>query len=290
MKVCKGCGVARDAFAFLIRVVRGGDPVTTALCATCRASARKTCVQCRIEKDVEEFHYKRNGLLGRDARCKACKREESGRYYETKFGTPEERLARRKTRVVGTPEGRRCARCGTWKPAKDFEKNSKMGAGLSPRCRACRRADRKAEWRRIDAAERRHRVRRNREYQRERMKDPAYRAKINRQNRDRFRALPEHVRKEEGLKLYGLTYADYEAMLEAQGGVCAICGNHEEQVMRKSGKRKALAVDHDHETGVVRGLLCNGCNTGIGHFREDPDRMEAAARFLRTAKQKSAAA
>ena len=53
-------------------------------------------------------------------------------------------------------------------------------------------------------------------------------------------------------KTYGLNAAEYAAMLEAQGGRCAIC--------RSKPKSKRLAVDHDHKTGVVRGLLCSRCN------------------------------
>lgn len=64
------------------------------------------------------------------------------------------------------------------------------------------------------------------------------------------------------LKTYGLTLEQYEALYEAQGGVCYIC-------QRATGKRKKLAVDHDHETGYVRGLLCGICNKILGHFRDD---------------------
>lgn len=56
---------------------------------------------------------------------------------------------------------------------------------------------------------------------------------------------------------YGITLAEYDQMLEEQHGVCAICGGAD-----PSGRR--LAVDHDHETGKVRGLLCTSCNTRLG--------------------------
>lgn len=59
---------------------------------------------------------------------------------------------------------------------------------------------------------------------------------------------------------YGITAEQYDALYEAQGGVCAIC-------RRANGKTKRLAVDHDHETGEVRGLLCGPDNLMIGRLR-----------------------
>ncbi|QCU78667.1 hypothetical protein E7744_11295 [Citricoccus sp. SGAir0253] len=69
-------------------------------------------------------------------------------------------------------------------------------------------------------------------------------------------------------------------MFELQGGVCAICGKPE-TVMR-FGKLKTLSVDHNHVTGAPRGLLCQGCNQGIGHFAEDIAVMNSAVRYLET--------
>lgn len=77
--------------------------------------------------------------------------------------------------------------------------------------------------------------------------------------------------------MYELTPEWYDAAVEAQGGVCVICGQPE-TVMR-FGKLKLLAVDHNH-AGKPRGLLCQGCNQGIGHLGKDLGRMEAAAEYL----------
>lgn len=73
---------------------------------------------------------------------------------------------------------------------------------------------------------------------------------------------------------YGISVEQYEELLLRQGGVCKICGNE-----CSSGRR--LSVDHCHETGRVRGLLCVNCNHGVGKFNDDPERLEAAARYLR---------
>lgn len=71
-----------------------------------------------------------------------------------------------------------------------------------------------------------------------------------------------------GLKRYGLTPADYAAMLVAQGGACAIC-----RLPEKADRN--LAVDHDHETGIVRALLCNRCNVLLGRFEAFRSRASA---------------
>ena len=75
---------------------------------------------------------------------------------------------------------------------------------------------------------------------------------------------------------YGITPEHYDERLSAQGGGCAICGRS------GSGRRQGgyLLVDHDAETGIVRGLLCHPCNVSLGHFRHDPDLLVAAAMYL----------
>jgi Recombination endonuclease VII len=80
---------------------------------------------------------------------------------------------------------------------------------------------------------------------------------------------------------YGMSAEEYAERLEAQGGVCAICGNPEEIVYSKvQGKPRALAVDHDHETGENRALLCRRCNGIIGLAHDDPDYLMAMASYL----------
>lgn len=74
---------------------------------------------------------------------------------------------------------------------------------------------------------------------------------------------------------YGISDTDYAAIYEAQGGKCYIC-------QRATGKTKHLAVDHNHATGEVRGLLCGPCNRGvIGHLRDDTDALHRAVTYLR---------
>lgn len=79
----------------------------------------------------------------------------------------------------------------------------------------------------------------------------------------------------------GITLDQYKEMFDAQGGMCAVCEQEETQVTRK-GIRRALAVDHCHESGRVRGLLCGRCNRGLGNFDDDSDRLRSAAAYLDT--------
>lgn len=72
---------------------------------------------------------------------------------------------------------------------------------------------------------------------------------------------------------YGITHDEYVALLEEQGGVCAICGDGGE------GSR-SLSVDHDHVTGAVRGLLCNRCNPMLGYARDNIAVLRSAIMYL----------
>jgi len=72
---------------------------------------------------------------------------------------------------------------------------------------------------------------------------------------------------------HGISLDDYKKMFDAQNGECAICAE-----AYASGPR--LAVDHDHKTGGIRGLLRGSCNGGLGLFRDDPHRLRAAIEYL----------
>ena len=95
-------------------------------------------------------------------------------------------------------------------------------------------------------------------------------------NRARAAANPDKDR-ERGWRQRSIdiTYAQYLEMFEAQQRKCLLC--------RRAYDK--LHVDHDHATGTVRGLLCNGCNRGIGFFQDNPELLDRAAQYVRTHKQ-----
>jgi hypothetical protein len=80
---------------------------------------------------------------------------------------------------------------------------------------------------------------------------------------------------------YGITLAEYENLLAAQNGVCAICQQAETSTDRKLNRPRRLAVDHCHKTDKIRGLLCLACNTAIGKLKDDPQLIERAAAYVR---------
>ena len=76
-------------------------------------------------------------------------------------------------------------------------------------------------------------------------------------------------------RYYGLTVEEYDAMYLFQDSGCAIC----QAPTGANGKR--LAVDHNHQTGVVRGLLCDDCNIGLGKFKDNPNLLATALNYLK---------
>lgn len=77
---------------------------------------------------------------------------------------------------------------------------------------------------------------------------------------------------------YSISLDEYTVLLEQQGGLCAIC--HEPESRQIKGVTCSLHVDHDHSTGKIRGLLCHGCNTGIGLLKEDITVLHKAIAYL----------
>jgi len=92
---------------------------------------------------------------------------------------------------------------------------------------------------------------------------------------DKARARTPHRRDTRLQREYGITLAEYEALLVAQDGGCAICG-----VKNPAGRWDKWHVDHCHDSQKVRGVLCSSCNHGIGQFKDDPALLRRAADYL----------
>lgn len=158
-----------------------------------------------------------------------------------------------------------CARCGKTKPLSEFYKQSASKDGHGSWCKMCMDERRKINL----AASKKGRVARDAAYYQ------ANKERIRARGRNYYEAHRDEWTDGELRRNYGITLAEYDAMLEAQDNRCAICGRTPEE----NGKR--LAVDHDHETGEVRCLLCSDCNMAIGLLSDSYERCFAAANYLK---------
>ena len=158
---------------------------------------------------------------------------------------------------------KRCKKCGITKPFSEFYLAKGMRDGHRSECKECHAARQKAWYQRNQkraiAVVRRWQLA-NRE------RHLAWRKQYNAKRTEKARA--DHLK-----RTFDITVDDYNAMLAVQDGGCAICG-------RRPTEKRALHVDHDHETGAVRGLLCFRCNGGMGQFAEDPERLARAIDYL----------
>jgi Autographiviridae endonuclease VII len=160
---------------------------------------------------------------------------------------------------------KRCKQCDETKPLDDFYRDSGCRDGHRPECKRCNLARRKAAYRADPAPV----IERAKRWQAENPERYAQRQREYRESGKKAIA----DRKSHLKRKYGLTVEQYEAMLDAQGGVCFIC--------RETPGDLPLHVDHDHTTGDVRGLLCIRCNNALGLFQESPALFQAAADYLR---------
>jgi hypothetical protein len=99
-------------------------------------------------------------------------------------------------------------------------------------------------------------------------------------NREKYIQTPD-VNRNANLKKYGITIEDYEHMFKQQQGCCKICKSNDV----KNKRVKHFAVDHDHKTGKVRGLLCHSCNRALGYLQDRLEVVEAAVDYLKAGQQ-----
>ena len=99
----------------------------------------------------------------------------------------------------------------------------------------------------------------------------SYSANWYQQNKERRK---QEMRVNAYMRQYGITIEEYEILVAEQNNGCAICNAS----TGSNGKR--LSVDHNHQTGEVRGLLCDDCNTALGKFKDDPSLLAKAITYL----------
>lgn len=137
-----------------------------------------------------------------------------------------------------------CCLCNRPVHISQFRKDKDRHDGLSNKCRPCANS-----W--------------HREYR-----------KLNPGLRERYAPSIKYPRKSYLKREYKLTQSEYEEMLYQQSGGCAVCGK------TAPGGRGSFHIDHNHESGVIRGLLCAPCNMGIGQLGDSADRLRLAIAYL----------
>jgi len=152
-----------------------------------------------------------------------------------------------------------CARCKESFEPSEMCRTAQRSDGVGSYCRPCDSARKRESDARIKALDP--------EAHRERQR--TYTRRWKERHPDRAKA---SERRTSLRRKFGITPEEYDALLEAQAGVCAICGEPPGQ--------KALAVDHDHDTGSIRGLLCGNCNTALGLLSDDVERLIRAIIYV----------
>lgn len=175
---------------------------------------------------------------------------------------------------------KKCNVCSRTKSLDEFYKDKKMVSGVRNNCKAChieqetnRYHDNREHTPDFYSESKRKKPSVPRPKSQKRARKP-YRYADGRKGNDTSH--PHYIRIDSCRKL-GITIYDYEKMYEEQGGRCKICNIHESELKKK------LGIDHCHNTGTVRGLLCFNCNVGIGHLRDDPEILLKAIEYITSA-------
>lgn len=151
-------------------------------------------------------------------------------------------------------KNKKCSKCKTLKSISEFHKNKSKKDGYALWCKKCNNVYETARWKIKNLKE------------------------VNVKRRKYNKEHPELVRAAKLKQMFGITLADYNVMWNNQNGLCAICGKPE--VATRNGVVKFLAVDHCHETGKIRALLCQTCNCILGYANDSVTRLMKLIDYL----------
>ncbi|WP_019059944.1 endonuclease VII domain-containing protein [Streptomyces prunicolor] len=200
----------------------------------------KTCQACKIAKPLDEFHKASKSPDGRQYRCKPCA------------------ISAARQRALDNPEAKREA-------DRKYRQTDKYKANRKARREGPQRerilGQKREGWYRNHEA--------NLEKLRARQADPEFREKQRARYARWRKNNPRGHRKWWLQYFYGVTLEQWDEMVLAQEGRCAVCSLPAE-----------LVVDHCHTAQRVRELLCGLCNSGLGLFKDDPERLRAAAEYI----------
>lgn len=192
----------------------------------------KKCGRCGVTKERSEFYEQKTGTDKLAYKCKKC---------------TAEMQARRTLAWRNIPDGCNwCYHCKMSKSFSEFHRNRTTKNGHTSICKKCNKKRDKIA------------------YPKKRGKQIAQAMAWNKRHPERYKNIQLR-------RSYGITLGEYNVLLAAQGGVCAICGR---------SSVKALSVDHDASTGRIRGLLCQTHNMALGNFEHNSAFLRAAADYM----------
>lgn len=172
---------------------------------------------------------------------------------------------------------KRCPGCGEIKSLEEYHRDRGLRDGRARLCRTCACEKQKA-WRLKNPEPGRASARKWKAANKERA-DANHREwlknnrdRVNEYNRIWWAEHPETARRQT-LRKRGMTAEQFADKMDEQGGVCAICGAY-------PPTGRAFAIDHDHKSGEVRGLLCSSCNTALGLFKDNAENLLSAIQYL----------
>lgn len=261
--------------------------------------SQKTCTRCKQVKDVQEFYINRGVPRSRCIKCTLeVKREQTKRLKDGFVSNYSDKVRSRKELFQ---QGLiQCPNCEETKPFSDFYTNPSRGNGHSSYCKKCCSITDARKHHRESTVERfllsppetkmcytclqtkpidEFHLRRKNDPVGGRVSDCKDCQKARqRRNYHRSNDKKKHLIV---LRSHNITEEQYKVMFDAQGGVCAICKQEETAKDPRSGLVRKLSIDHCHQTGLIRELLCSRCNMMIGMARDNPEALINAAEYLK---------
>lgn len=245
---------------------------------------QKVCRKCLAERSISDFYASKKTRDGLFSWCKECAREDARTRARKNKATND---------VSPTTTDKVCSSCGVTKPPSEFGRNSNAVDGLRSSCSVCFRAAERKRKRSIRITASKNVLVGEFSSRRCRVCGVGKQARSFRINPDRrgfyeptcdaceekyateIAEMGDARVKEKAASLKnqsGATLATYFDLVREQSGRCGICD--------RERTNRDLCVDHDHVSGVVRGLLCDLCNTAIGKMQDDPSLLRKAALYI----------
>lgn len=225
-----------------------------------------TCRRCNLTLPKTEFHKSHKTAKGKTNVCKKCISVETKAIY-----------ARQKTIIKSAPTEKPCLKCRMVKVIDLFDFRPTTKDGRNTICKKCVRARSLAYGKRrreasIIATEKQCAVCESTKPAKDFYIDRGYKDGLSRRCRPCNR---DTINLAKRCRQFGITVDDYRSMVHLQKDVCAICKRAPLKV-----HPNGFSIDHCHASGIVRGLLCNHCNTGLGFFEDNPTVLQNAVAYL----------